>query len=189
MHLEIVQYKPRESQGFCRIYALLNWSKSVRKTMDQVSESFAVGIGCYLQDLFHLSAICGHQPLKGLFCPLMLTFAWVKSCKAILRPFSKTVLHSRFLGKIIGRFRDSRVSPWPTNIMVLNIKKLARMSSVLLCIKLSSSSAFVLQDSSKLSSASTVCLASSWDGHNTRPRGHSQLIKLIHDSSCKAKIM
>ncbi|KAH8943534.1 hypothetical protein BDL97_13G057400 [Sphagnum fallax] len=36
--------------------------------------------------------------------------------------------------------------------MVLNIKKLARMSSVLLCIKLSSSSAFVLQDSSKLSS-------------------------------------
>ncbi|CAM6050856.1 unnamed protein product [Sphagnum compactum] len=45
------------------------------------------------------------------------------------------------------------------------------MSSVLLCIKLSSSSGFVLQDSSKLSSASTVCLASSWDGHKTRPRG------------------
>jgi hypothetical protein len=61
--------------------------------------------------------------LKGLFCPLMLTFAWVKSCKAILRPFSKTVLHSRFLGKIIGRFRESRVSPWPTNIMVLNTQK------------------------------------------------------------------
>jgi hypothetical protein len=34
MHLEIVQYKPRESQGFCRTYALLNWSKSVRKTMN-----------------------------------------------------------------------------------------------------------------------------------------------------------